>query len=204
MRITRQTPQELVVEDSTLLVAALCTLCAVGPIAGSFAQHKLLSFAVAALLLLIASLWVRKTRFVFDAMARVVRWQGRKMLRVESGEIPFSEIRDVTTEAQSSGEGTSYRLALQTAQGTIPMAYAYGGNRKRVESIRQTVLTYLNGGAPPATDPARDLDTSVRALLAQGRKIDAIALIRSTTHVGLTEAVQRVEALERTAQQQKG
>ena len=43
---------------------------------------------------------------------------------------------------------------------------------------------------------AGDLE-SIRSLLAQGRKIDAISLVRSGSKISLTEAVERVEEIDR-------
>jgi large subunit ribosomal protein L7/L12 len=50
--------------------------------------------------------------------------------------------------------------------------------------------------APVATLPA-DTEAEVRALLAAGRKIDAIKLARDVTHLGLRETKELVESMER-------
>lgn len=42
-----------------------------------------------------------------------------------------------------------------------------------------------------------DLDAEIRALLAEGRKIDAVKRLREETGIGLAEAKDAVEALER-------
>ncbi|NIJ22220.1 large subunit ribosomal protein L7/L12 [Sphingomonas naasensis] len=56
---------------------------------------------------------------------------------------------------------------------------------------------------PPATLPAgtlpEDVEQQVRALLAAGRKIDAIKLARDATHLGLKETKDLVDAIERQA-----
>lgn len=56
---------------------------------------------------------------------------------------------------------------------------------------------------PPATLPAgtlpTDVEQQVRALLAAGRKIEAIKLARDATHLGLKETKDLVEAMERQA-----
>lgn len=71
----------------------------------------------------------------------------------------------------------------------------------------------LMGGAPPrayrGTKPvprpvpvatlSPEVEREVRALLAAGRKIQAIKLARDATHLGLKETKDLVEALERRA-----
>lgn len=69
----------------------------------------------------------------------------------------------------------------------------------------------LMGGAPPhayrGTKPmpvpvatlSREVEEEVRALLAAGRKIQAIKLARDATHLGLKETKDLVEAMERRA-----
>jgi len=39
---------------------------------------------------------------------------------------------------------------------------------------------------------------SIRSLLRQGRKIDAISLMRSGSKISLTEAVERVEEIDKS------
>lgn len=59
------------------------------------------------------------------------------------------------------------------------------------------------GPVPAATLPAATLspevEQEVRALLATGRKIQAIKLARDATHLGLKETKDLVEAMERRA-----
>jgi large subunit ribosomal protein L7/L12 len=64
----------------------------------------------------------------------------------------------------------------------------------------------LLGGQPPVyrgTNPLPlaalpgDIEPQVRALLAAGRKIEAIKLARDATHLGLRDTKDLVEALER-------
>jgi large subunit ribosomal protein L7/L12 len=54
------------------------------------------------------------------------------------------------------------------------------------------------GPAPVAT-LSPEVEREVRALLAAGRKIQAIKLARDATHLGLKETKDLVEALERRA-----
>lgn len=84
---------------------------------------------------------LRKT-FTFDAMRRIVRWEGRRVLKTESGEISFDEITDIGTEAKRAGsrDVPVYRLTIITPRATIPMAYAYSGHDDRYSSLRGQIL----------------------------------------------------------------
>ena len=86
------------------------------------------------------------------------------------------------------------------------MAYAYtSSNSNGYAELRSQILGFIRpglAGAPPDTDvnadgiPA-DLDSSIRSLLNQRRKIDAIELLRSRGRIGLTEAVKRIDAVDK-------
>jgi len=39
-------------------------------------------------------------------------------------------------------------------------------------------------------------ETSIQSLLKQGRKVDAIELVRASQHIGLTEAVNLVNSID--------
>ena len=159
----------------------------------------------ACLFLLGAVIWFRKTTFTFDAGEQRVRWQGRKVLKVERGIIPFSEITGIGTETTfgSSGSNT-YRLTILTRSGLVPLAYTYGGNQERYASIREEILRFLHievpaprAGTGQSASGATAIDeASVRSLLSQGRKIDAIALVRRSANTGLTEAVRIVDEID--------
>jgi hypothetical protein len=205
MRITRQTPTELVTEDSTVWISLVCSLAAlpliyVGIQAG---RHKALLGA--ALFILFSVVWVRKKTFTFDAMQRGVRWTGRKLLKIESGSIPFDNITDIGIEALSGGSSdATYRLTVLTPQGAVPMAYEYTGRTDAYAAMRLTILEFVHPGAHNthassalSLDSSEDLEPAIRSLLQQGRKIDAIALLRAQQKLSLADAVARVDAIEK-------
>ena len=89
------------------------------------------------------------------------------------------------------------------------MAYAYGGNSERYESQRKTILDFVDPDhahtpsleAASANGANAENDLSMRSLLMQRRKIDAIALVRTKEHLTLTQAVRRVEEVEKKMNQ---
>jgi hypothetical protein len=203
MRITRHTAQELVVVDSALGISAVLFLASLPLFYVATRPGKIGALFGACLFLLGAVVWIRKTTFTFDAGEQRVRWHGRKVLRVENGVIPFSEITGIGTETTfGSNGGNTYRLTILTRGGLVPLAYTYGGNQQKYVSVREEIMRFLHLEAPepnavPRPDVAAAIDeTSVRSLLSQGRKIDAVSLVRSSAHLGLTEAVRLVEEID--------
>jgi hypothetical protein len=208
MKILRQTQLELVTVESTLWISIFFALVSLIMIYAAIASGQLKLLFSAGVFALLALVCIWKKTFVFDAMQRVVRWNGRKIFKTESGTIPFDEIADIGTEARSSGDSRGramYRLTILTPQGSVPMAYGYGGYRPRYDSLRKTILALVKpeshtAAAPEATTSESndaDDDPSVRSLLAQGRKIDAITLVRNSDDLGFAQAVQRVEEVDK-------
>lgn len=200
MRITRQTPSELVVADSSMWISAICAAVACMPIGITISEHKPNGFYAAAFILLFAVVWLRKTTFTFDAQQHVVRWTARKIFKVKSGTIPFDDIRDISIDTMPSDKGTTlYRLTIMTAQGAIPMEAAYNGGRDYHGKIREAVLAFLHPGAPAVTHSTASAvtdDSMIGSMLAQGRKIEAIRLLRLAENLSLAEATQRVEEMD--------
>ncbi|HEY6489792.1 MAG: hypothetical protein WCC26_08725 [Terracidiphilus sp.] len=200
MHIASQSPQELVVLDSSRWISGLCAGAGALVIILAAQKHEPKGFLGAAFFLLFAVLADRRTLFTFDALQRVVRWTGHRFLKAESGAIPFAHITGIAVEAMSAGDGgTTYRLALLTAEGSTPMAYAYSGIGN-LRSIRETILSFMQPDASlrptPESSAALADDASLRSLLRQGRKIDAVSLLRSSESLSLTQAMQRVEAVD--------
>ena len=206
MRIARHTAQELVVVDSAIGMSVFLFVASLPLFYIATRPGKIGALFGACLFLLGAVVWFRKTTFTFDASEQQVRWHGRKVLKVERGIIPFNEITGIGTETTfgSSGSNT-YRLTILTRSGLVPLAYTYGGNQENYASIREEILRFLKlevltasraTAAQAARGAAAIDEASVRSLLSQGRKIDAIALVRSSAGTGLTEAAKIVEGVE--------
>jgi hypothetical protein len=206
MRITRQTETELVVESSLLwLTGFIATLTLPLFYAGLFGADKRI-LTPAAVLLLFAAICMRKSTFVFDGRAQVVHWRNRVFLSVSTGSLRFDEIRCVGIESTMAGRSgqLTYRLTLETRDRSIPLSAGYGGREPEYLAIKRTIEAFLKGDRSTAENPAtaaatlaeQDLDASLRELMRTGRKIDAIALLRSmNSKMSLPEAKRRVEEL---------
>jgi hypothetical protein len=202
MRIVRQTNQELVIRDSMTWLSVLFVLVS-SPLIYAALAHGAKTLFAAGIFLLIALFCLRRTTFVFDARQSIVRWRGIRVLKVYSGSMLFSDITEIGTETMPSPRGQPlYRLTLITKQGRTPMSDGYGGGGQWFEKIREAIATFINldtastSGAATAAGEL-ELDASIRSLLEQGRKIDAISLVRTRKQLDLSQAVQRVNDVEK-------
>src|SRR6516162_10450785 len=115
MRVTRQTATELVLEDSWLLIAWVFAIVSLPVLyAGTFVENRTGNFIMGGFLLLCALVTVRKSRFIFDARERVVRWRQILMFRTSAGSLHFDDVRGIGIES-FEGEGQTYRLTILTA-----------------------------------------------------------------------------------------
>jgi hypothetical protein len=124
-------------------------------------RHEAKGLFLAAFFLLFALIMDLRKTFTFDARKRIVRWNGRKVFKAESGEIPFDEITDIGTEARRAGDRgvPIYRLTIITPRATIPIADAYSAHDVRYSALRGQILNFVTpvstiessepGGSPP-------------------------------------------------------
>jgi hypothetical protein len=206
MHALRKTNQDLVFVDSTIWLAILLLGLSVFAAYRSYIQGSRAGFVAVGFLLLCGFLFWRKEIVTFDAGRQQAEWTRRRAFSVASGTVPFSEITGIGMETTSGSRGElAYRLTILTRDKPVPMSDVYNGNRSHYESIRQEILAFLHLDSEPAKSVQGDDqfggvddEASVVSLLKQGRRIDAIELVRSTQKLGLTEATQRVaQILER-------
>ena len=201
MHIARRSNQELVIVDSSiwlslpLLCGFVVILYRLVPI-----HARLVDYLGAAFLLLFALVFWRKEVVVFDAGRQQAEWTRRRLFRLATGTIPFSEISGIGMETTSAKNNVLvYRLTILTTHGSVPMADNYAGDRQKYEKLKREILEFLHLDAGDANSAAGssgiDDEASVRSLLEQGRRIDAIQLVRSTQKIGLAEATDRVAAI---------
>jgi len=199
MHVTRKTNQELVLLDSSVWISVFL-LCA-----STFVIYRVLvqegdkkGFWLISFFLLFVLLFWRKEVVVFDAARQQAIWTRRRLFSVATGTVPFSEITGIGMEATSSDRALIYRLTILTAHGSTPMSDSYAGGRQKYESLRQEILDFLKLDHSEASSGSSSVndEASVLSLLQQGRRIEAIQLARTTQNLSLTEAHDRVTALE--------
>jgi hypothetical protein len=202
MHVTRKTNQELVVLDSSIWVSVFL-LCA-----SLFVLYRLVvqdsdkkGFWLIGLFLLFILLFWRKEVVIFDAARQQAIWTRRRLFKVATGTIPFSEITGIGMETTSADRALTYRLTILTLKGSTPMSDSYEGGQQKYAKLKQEIVDFLKLG-PTVDRPGRALtneiddEASVRSLLQQGRRIDAIQLVRSMQKLSLTEAHERVTAIQ--------
>ena len=193
MRVTRRSETELLVEDSSLWIAAVCGIAAVVLVFAGVTKGNRGALASAGFFLLCGLFWIRKSTFVFDSARRAVNWKRLAVLKTTSGTLSFDDITGVGLETSlGSDSGGTYRLALLTRDSSVPLSDAYSSGRQRYDNMRQEIAAFVGGTAAAGSS----LEDSVRSLLRQGRRIDAISLLRTTEGLGLTDAVARVDGIE--------
>jgi len=62
--------------------------------------------------------------------------------------------------------------------------------------LKAEILQFLHMDIAAASTAESADDNSIESLLKQGRKVDAIALVRASQHIGLTEAVDIVNRID--------
>jgi hypothetical protein len=201
MHVVKETPNELVIKDSSMWLAAVFALAGVAVAFFGMARSYPLSFFVSLILLLFAAPFARTLRFTFSTAERVARWRGRKLFKVESGSVAFDQISSIGTEASSGSKGNlTYRLTVLTKQTSIPMAYTLQTGEQHYARLREKILGFIHPGTPIPADPTgaggAASEASIRSLLHLGRKIDAIELLRTAGNMSLGEATERVNAID--------
>jgi len=204
MKITRQTETEIVVVDSCLWLAAFHFAVSLILLYPALVQGLHKFFLTSGVFFLFGLLWLRRSTFTFDAARRIVRYRCLRYLKTTTGSLPFDQIAGIEIQTSSAENGaTTYRLAIATPHGPMPMADAYGASHTHYLSMRRTIQTFVKGDALSAAEKEAAItapgarEASVRSLLAQGRRIDAIQMLRNDEDLDLTEATQRVTAIEK-------
>ncbi|WP_109487260.1 hypothetical protein [Occallatibacter savannae] len=195
MHVARKTNQELVVVDSSvwLSVVYLCIVCFFVYL--GLAHNMRNWWAAAGFFSLFAFLTWRRETVTFDLAGQQVQWVRRRAFRLASGTLPFSEMRGITVEEMAGSSNVPHcRLTILTTGDPVPMSDGYGGRSAYYEKLRKQILEFLH--MDKTESPGPDDEASIRALLQQGRKIDAVAFVRSNYQLDLTEAVDRVNEID--------
>lgn len=202
MKIVSQTETEIVVEDSSVWISAVFGVATVALCAWvlTTGQYRLLLAGV--LFVVFALVWLRRSRFVFNAGTQSVQWSRLRMISKRSGSIAFADISDIVIEGPGADRtGRLCRLAIRTSTGAAtPMSDVFDIAPESGTALRTTLLNLVQSPARSLSasaanaDAARtqQLNDSIRSLLTQGKKIDAILLVQQSEHLNLTEATFRV------------
>jgi len=198
MHVTRKTNQELVVVDSSIWVSVFLLCSGAATAYASMTHGKPNGLWIVASFGLCAFLFWRKEVVVFDAARQQALWWRRRAFKSASATVPFSEIKGIGMEASAAGEHgkLTYRLTILTADKPVPMSDAYAGDRGHYDALKAEICEFLHIDSGEASTSSVGDENSIQSLLKQGRKIDAIQLVRVSQKIGLTEAVDRVNEID--------
>jgi len=190
----------LVTYDSTrltwlmLAVGALClAIAGYDAFIGPRGTDRLASLLGAAgTCLLVAIVFLERAWFQFAPATRIVMWRRRGALRQRSGSIPFGSVQSVLVERPIGDDGTpSRRIVLKTIAGEdIPMTVGYRPDADGAVVHIASRIRVILGHDSRATHV-----DNVLALMAAGKTIDAIRILREEEGLSLLDAKRRIEEL---------
>lgn len=142
----------------------------------------------------VAVIFLEAASFEFATTTRTITWRRRWGLRQQSGTMPFATVQSVQAERPMGDDGTpSRRIVFRTTDGaTIPLTVGYQPDPDgEVLKIADRIRLVMGQGSGPS--PTQE----VERLVASGRTIDAIRVLREGQGLSLTEAKLRVDELRR-------
>jgi hypothetical protein len=190
MRITENTPVRLTLRDRTLWISVVCFAAAGFQVAWFAAHDGTLSELVpAALSVAFGLAFLRATDVTLDKIGRICAMRRFDIIRAMRKQLAFHEIMDIKIEV-CPGDSISCRLSLVTATVVVPLTVGYEPDLPRHNAMRDTLLDVLCGDAlrPASVDP-------ILALVAEGRIIDAIKVLRLHDRLSLSVAGEDVVLL---------
>jgi hypothetical protein len=200
MKITRQDSSALVIVDFPWLMGLIVFPAALALLYAAVAagvHHKgisqMLGFGAGGLVtVLVGSLFVKRAVFEFDLVRRELAWRRRGIFGERNGAVPLDRIRRAVVQSMNSSDGTTYRVALLTDDGDLPLTDAYSSGQSNKKRISDTINRALN---IDQSDPQAAIEDEILDLARSGKKIEAIRLTRERYGYDLAKAKDFVEGL---------
>jgi len=183
-----------------LMLAATALLVAVAGydvVAGARGTERLIGLlASAATCFVVAIVFHETARFEFSRPTHLVTWRRRWGFLKRSGTVPFGAIQSVMVERPLGDDGApSRRINLRMVNGAaIPLTVGYQSD---VDGAILKVADRIRAVLGHNAQETRSADVST--LVAAGKMIEAIKVLRETEGLTLTDAKQRVDDLRRKA-----
>jgi len=141
-----------------------------------------------------ALFFFRRDSNTFDGAARCLTWSKWSPLGRTGGTVAYDDIQNVTVETMSGMDSTSTaRVVIHTVADKIPLTVHYSASLDSWEPVATRIRQLVGLNTADLTDD------SLRALVAEGRKIDAIRQLREKSGMSLADAKPAVEGLGETA-----
>ncbi len=196
---TRTLPDgSLIIEESFRFLRVLSLACAIlaGLLfvliwVGGYGESTKAGWAALGIAVLcLAGMVVNDRSFRFDATSRVVTWRQSNLFRTKHGQLPFSDIKDVVVVGESGrdddnsvgGYTVRYRAALVTSTGNISLSSYHSRREQEFRKLADKIRDVL------AASMASNNEDGAARLVAAGRMIDAVSLIRERDGLDLNAA----------------
>ena len=201
MKIKQSDSHKLVIADFPILIGVFGLIGPVCVAYGLAVEHNAMPLLAMCVFVLLAVVWVllcgvfcKRSQFEFDLIRQQLVWNRWGLYGHKRGIVPFDQIQcasvQSSTGSSAEGGGLSYRVALSTTQGCLPLTDSYSqGEAKQCERIRSTINSVLQ------SNNASESENDILALAAHGQKLAAIVLARERYGYDLTQARQFVEEL---------
>ena len=140
-----------------------------------------------------AAVLLEVSHFEFVPASKTLTWRRRWGFRQHSGSLPFASIQSVLVERPIGDQGVpSRRLTLRTTDGQqIPITVGY---RPDGDAVALQIASRIRALLGHAAEESRT--GHVKALVAAGKTVEAIRVLREEEGLNLTEAKRRVDELK--------
>lgn len=139
-----------------------------------------------------AAVMFETARWRVDPFHRRIEWERRWAFQHRFGTLAFADVRHVAIEVPIGDDGVpSRRVVLHMHDGSmIPVTVGYRTDGDhRIVNAAEALRALLGHQVKPSAEEV------VRALLASGKKIDAVKVLVEQEQLSLSEAKARIDAL---------
>ena len=137
---------------------------------------------------------LEQSTFRVDPRSRLIEWEQRWGFRRRAGITPFADVKHVSAERPIGDSGVpSRRVCLHLADGSLlPVTVGYRLDAGQKISRAAEALRRVLGqdAVPPPTE-------SARAMIEQGRTVEAIRILVEREGLSLSDAKDRVDQIRR-------
>ena len=137
---------------------------------------------------------LEQSNFRVDPRSRLIEWEQRWGFRQRAGVTPFADVKHVSAERPIGDSGVpSRRVCLHLADGSLlPSTVGYRTDAdERISKAAEQLRRVL--GQPVVPTAAE----SARAMIEQGRTVEAIKIFVEQEGLSLAEAKDRVDQIRR-------
>jgi hypothetical protein len=137
--------------------------------------------AIAAVLCVLSIFAQKRRTFAFDRSTQALAWTSRGLRERTSGSVDFKDV-DITLEPSPQERYATYRIMVNTPQGSWPLTTGYDSNITRVEAQGAKLRTLL--GKSPDTL----IDDSIKRLKQQNDLISAAKMVSRQHGISVVQA----------------